>query len=201
MRKLISTVAGAVAVVAAALLSTGTANAAYPAVPGWTSPAQMAPVATICFETGGGKVFGPSIVAAAAGWNKSDLTVVAKVSCIDYARRATVKFVAYYNSATNARGYVTDCAKYAGGTYTWVYMRGVWTWVAETPTVMINYAPLATKQCLHSSYAAKTNIVSHETGHYFGLSHATGITVMTSAVGTKYTVATVYDINRVNGRY
>lgn len=200
MRKLISTVLGAVAVVVAVSLSAGTAHAAYPNVPGWSSPAQMAPVATICFQTGGGRVLGPSIVAAAAGWNKSDLTVVAKVSCTGYARRATVKFAAYYNSAVNARGYVTECAKYSGGKYTWTYMRGVWTWVAESPTVMVNYSALAVKQCM-GSYAAKANMMSHETGHYFGLSHAVGITVMAAGQSTRYTTATYYDIKRINGRY
>jgi len=200
MRKLISILAMTATALVAVVVSSGTANAAYPSAPGWTSPAQMAPVGTICFETGGGKVLGPSIVAAAAAWNQSDLTVVAKVSCTGYARRATVKFVAYYNSTTNARGYVTDCATYSGGHYTWMYLRGVWTWVADTPTVSVNYAPLATKQCMYS-YAAKTNMMSHETGHYFGLSHATGITVMGSAINTAYPVATFYDKQRINGRY
>lgn len=200
MHKMIGTITGAVAVVAAALLSTGTAHAAYPSAAGWSSPAQMAPVATICFQTGGGRVLGPSIVAAAAGWNKSDLTVVAKVSCTGYSRRATVKFAAYYNSATNARGYVTECAKYSGGKYTWVYMRGVWTWVAETPTVMVNYSALAVKQCMGST-AAKTNMMSHETGHYFGLAHRTGASVMGAGINVRYTVATTGDITLINGRY
>lgn len=200
MRRIISITAGAVAVLATALLGTGTAHAAYPAAPGWTSPAQMAPVATICFETGGGRVLGPSIAAAAAGWNLSDLTVVAKTSCTGYKRNATVKFVAYYNSAVNARGYVTECGTYDGGHYTWTYLRGVWTWVADTPTVRVNYSSLAVKQCL-DTYAKKTNLMSHETGHYFGLSHATGITVMGAAQSSTYTVATKYDRDRINGRY
>lgn len=169
------------------------AHAAYPPVSGWTSPAQMAPVATICFETGGGRVLGPAIVAAAAGWNKSDLTVVAKVSCIGYARTATVKFVAYYSTERT-------CAWYDGGHYSWVYMRGVWTWRADTPTIRVNYGAAMVKAC-QWSLASKTNMISHETGHYFGLSHATGITVMTAGLQTKYTVATYYDIKRINGRY
>jgi hypothetical protein len=199
MRALNALVAG-LAVVLVSALNAPEANAAYAPEPGWMSPAYMAPVAPVCFETGGGRVLGPSIIAAAAGWNKADLTVVAKVSCKGYSRQATVKFVAYYNSATNARGYVTECATYASGTHTWTYLRGVWTWVANTPTVRVNYSPLAVKQCLNTT-AKKTNMMSHETGHYFGLSHATGITVMGSAQSEVYTVATKYDILRINRRY
>lgn len=201
MHKFISSIVGAAAILVAALLSAGTAHAVqYPNVPGWSSPAQMAPVATICFETGGGRVLGPSIVAAAAAWNKSDLTVVAKVSCKGHARRATVKFVAYYNSTKDSRGLVTECAMYSGGKYTWVSMRGMSVWVAEMPTVRVNYSALAVKQCMRST-AMKTNMMSHETGHYFGLSHAVGITTMTAGLNTTYTVATKYDIARINGRY
>jgi hypothetical protein len=199
----ISKLFGAAVIMAAALVvGTGTAHAAYPAAPGWSSPAHMAPLAPICFETGGGRVLGPAITAAAAGWDKSDLSVVAKARCYGYSRQATVKFVARYDSAVNARGYVTWCARYApvGNKYTWTYLRGVWTWVADAPQVEVNYTPLAVKQCL-GSLALKTNIMSHETGHYFGLSHAVGITVMTSATQTTYVVGTRYDLARLDGRY
>ena len=131
---------------------------------------------------------------------QADLTVVAKASCLGYPRDRTLKFVAYYNYAKTASGYATECAVYDGGTYTWQYVRGVWTWVSPTPTVRVNYAPLAVKQC-QNSLALKTNMMSHESGHYLGLSHATGITVMTSAIGTTYQTATIYDIRRINTRY
>jgi len=160
----------------------------------------MAPTGTLCLETGGGKVLGPAITAAAAGWNKSDLVMVAQAACTGYARRNTMKFAAVYDATTNTNGYVTFCARFAPGTYTWVYLRGVWTWVADTPVVQVNYTPLAVRQCMDTA-AKKTNMMSHETGHWLGLSHAVGITVMGSAQSSTYTVATTYDLNRVNGRY
>lgn len=176
------------------------ATTAYPSATGWSSPAQMAPVGTLCFQTGGGTVLGPSIVAAAAGWNKTNLTVVAQKFCTGYPRDRTLLFKAYYNSKTTPSGYVTECATYSGGGYAWKLVRNVWTWVATQPTVNVNYSALAVKQCMFST-AAKTNMMSHESGHYLGLAHRTGATVMTSGMNTTYITATYYDIKLANTRY
>jgi hypothetical protein len=176
------------------------AHAAYPAEPGWSSPAHMAPLGTLCMEHGNGKVLGQAITAAAAGWNKADVTVVAQAACTGYARPNVLKFAAAYDYAKVSSGAPTWCARFVPGTYTWTYLRGVWTWVAGTPTVQVNYAPAAVKWC-QFSLAVKTNMMSHESGHWLGLSHAVGITVMGAGTTSKYTVATVYDVQRLNGRY
>lgn len=197
MRRLGVIAAAALGVAAA---TTVPAHAAYPNVPGWEFPAHMAPTGTLCFETGGGKVLGPAITAAAAGWNKTDATVVARASCTGFPRRNVVKFVAYYSSATNPRGYVTECAMFVPGHYTWTYARGMWTWLPDTPTVKVNYSALAVKQCMNTT-AKKYQMIAHETGHYLGLSHAVGITVMTSDVNGRYSSPTTYDIARINTRY
>lgn len=199
MNKLIARVAGvAVALAATLVVSAQTANANYAPAPGWMSPAYVAPTGTICFQTGGSTFLGPAITAAAAAWNQSDLTVVAKASCTGYPRRNQVRFVAYYDSATS-NGYVKACAVYSAGKWSWVQVRGVWTWVGETPTVRMNYTPLAMKQC-HATTKQRTTTVSHETGHYFGLDHRTGITVMTVRMSS-YSIATYGDKLLINRRY
>ena len=201
MRKLISTLVGAVTVMVAALASAGTAQAyvTWPNTSGWSSPAEMPPTGTLCLRTGGSTFIGPPIVAAAAGWNKSDLTVVASATCAGYPRNRTLAFAAYYDYRKTATGYTVACAVYSAGVYDWVAVRGKMVWVARTPTVKMNYAPLAMKQC-HATAKARTTTISHEAGHWLGLGHATGITVMTSRQSS-YSVATYYDIVRVNGRY
>lgn len=172
----------------------------YPATPGWESPAHMAPVGTICFEHANGKVLGAAIRAAAAGWNKSDLTVVSLASCAAYPRRRVVKFTAYYNSKTNAYGTVTECAMFSAGGYAWVSTRGHSVWEAVAPIVKVNYSAVAVKQCMNTS-GRKTAMISHETGHYFGLTHYCCITVMNAKLSSTYTVPTIYDLRILNGRY
>lgn len=174
------------------------AKAAYPPEPGWDSQAHMAPTGTLCLQHGNSTFIGPAITAAAAGWNATDLTVVARASCTGFVRQAQVRFAAYYNPATK-NGYVTECAMFYSGGWEWVQMRGVWTYRAIAPVVKVNYTSLAMKQCWNT-LANKTGIIEHETGHYLGMSHAVGITVMTAGM-SRYKIATYYDRVRINGRY
>lgn len=160
------------------------------AAAGWVS--WLIPNGTLCVQTGT-QTWLP-LTTAAANWNRTDATVVAKVSCAGYPRSMTV-IVRSYTSSTDGA-----CAKTGSPSYTWTYVRGVWTWVPNAPTISVNQWPRMRAAC-QGTYRKRLNLMTHELGHVLGLGHASGVTVMLPHVNETYVVPQKADVDRVNRRY
>ena len=172
------------------VLGLGATPAQAASAPGWNN--WLMPTGTICVQTGT-QTWLP-LATAAWHWNKSDATMIYRVSCTGYARSMTVITRSYSSSSDGA------CAKFTGGGWSWQKVRGVWTWVPKAPTILVNQWSRIRAHC-QGTYRRRLNLMSHELGHVLGLSHATGITVMRTYNNETYVVPTVYDIARVNRRY
>jgi hypothetical protein len=154
----------------------------------------LMPTGQICVQTGGSTYW--PIAQAVAAINKTDANIVAKASCTGYKRSMTIIIRGYTSSTDGA------CANAysAGGSFTWTYVRGVWTWVPNAPVVNVNFWYRMKAAC-QNTYRKRLYLMSHEILHILGLAHATGVTVMLSRVNETYVVPQWIDIYRINRRY
>lgn len=172
------------------VLGLNTAPAQAATVPGWTS--WLMPTGTVCVQTGT-QTWLP-LATAAANWNRTDASVVGKVSCAGYPRSMTVITRSYSSSSDGA------CAKFHSPGWAWQKVRGVWTWVPTAPTILVNQWYRLRAWC-QSTYRKRLNLMTHELGHMLGLAHRSGRTVMLPYVNETYVTPQAGDVYLVNRRY
>lgn len=178
-------------VLAVALLAVAGVSRADAAPTGWTD--WLVRTGTVCVQKGT-QTYWP-VDTAVRAWNATDASMVAKVSCAGYSRAMTVIIRGYSSSSDGA------CAKFnSPGGFTWAKVRGAWVWVPNTPTIWVNNWSRIRAACQNTA-RKRLYLMSHELGHVFGLSHATGITVMRARVNETYILPTRYDVARLNRRY
>lgn len=142
----------------------------------------------LCFVTGGSTYW--PIATSMAAWNKSDVNVIADRSCSNYPRKRQIRMKAYYDSSNS---YACGYARATSWSWEYVHYNGTRkaSWVPNDMTIFVNFSSRALG--CRDTYLDRLHLVSHESGHAFGLDHRSDgkPTVM---VSWTYKVPTSYDI-------